>query len=204
MQKADLNSSLMSTVKAVLSLCAPLLMLTCTVLFAQSNAVSALCYETKPTERVGYDLLMVRIAHYESGKYVTVNPQTGEVTATSAVSDNTTKFTQTLGTNASFLFRSEALVNHYLALVPNNGSYKIAVVDSRTNKSLGGYSDTTIAYDNWVRVQSPTIRILDLLKIHIDGKDCYMAFEENGTQVEDPCNIADTDVRANIFIKTAN
>ena len=209
MQGANLLSLLIAIAKPFLSVHALLLMLIC----AQANAAPILnSYSENELA-----LLHIRLAHIESGKYVTVDPQTGRVSATSSVSNDATLFQQILGSSGSFLFMSAALPNHFLSISAMNESYYFSVTNPHngnessgsssssgsgsvdTSGSGGSDSLTNQVHDEWQRVKPHFI--YSHLKLKIDGKDCYLAFEEDGSPVSDPCNISETDPRASIVIR---
>lgn len=164
--------------------------------------------EAAPTKRDLGDIsiLQVRMIHYESGKYVTLDPNTGRVSATSSARNDNTLFTQYTGTGGSLRFVSAALENHFLSIVKEGNSTYYSVVQPSTENSgqsgqssgsgsgeAGSSTENTVQiYTDWIAEK--IINVHSTLKIKIDGQYCYLAFDwYTGQPVSDPCSITDSD-----------
>lgn len=159
------------------------------------------------------NVLKVFILHHDSGRYITVDPDTGKVTATSSVRGDTTQFRP----SASSRYESviPALNDHFLSIIKEENSTYYAVHNSEISDQISsGISSgletasgsgsidlemepTKLVFSKW---QEQILNsVTSVLKI--EGQECYLAFEDTGEPVSDPCNISPLDSRAAISIR---
>ena len=154
-----------------------------------------------------------RLLHHDSGRFITIDPSTALVTATSSVYDDTTLFKPFHGSPSIVQYESviPALYDHHLSLVKEGNSTYFAVHNPESSGSSGNSSGIESAsgsgsgdmrpksfFYKWQKVELNTSH--NLLKVIVDGQDCYLAFEETGEPVSDPCSISESDTRAAINI----
>ena len=157
------------------------------------------------------DVLKVLILHHDSGRYITVDPDTRKVAATSSVRGDTTRFRLFTVSSASVQFESviPALDDHYLSIIKEGNSTYYAVHNSESSDQNGiasglgtasGSGSGDLKVEIFSKWQEQTINsVTSVLKI--EGLECYLAFEETGEPVSDPCNISPLDSRAAVSIR---
>ena len=185
-----------------------------------TNAILLLHVEAAPiNRRAAPQVVRVRFIHYESGKYITVDPSTGNVAASTSKRDDTTLFMQYSGPSASLQFMSVALEDRFLSLTirgKNSTHYGVnypqtessgqsgsssgsgSTSDSGSAETGASLEDEVLQVYNW-QAESPD-DVYSTLKTTADGRSCYLAFEITGEPVSDPCSISRHDSRAAISI----
>ena len=168
--------------------------------------------DAAPLVNVQSSVLTVRIVHAEAANFITVDVNTGNVSATSSIRDNTTAFE----TNSPNQYSSVALPKHYLSMIREENS-TVTYFGVRKNQesensgesgsssgsgtgSTGGSGEVKneTVYNIWEEERIGYV--YRTLKITIDGKDCYLAFEDTGKPVSDPCSISPYDDRTLFYI----
>ena len=162
----------------------------------------------------------VRLLSFESGQFVTINPNTGSVTASSADTDATTLFVEETGRPSHLQrFKSNAL-DQYLSIVKDETSARYAVTalqieSSGQSGSSSGSSDDSASGSgvSEPEMDSSSVEIFQNWGVEIlngpfstvripvaDNVNCYLAFEYTGEPVADPCSISPDDPRAAISL----
>lgn len=175
------------------------------ILFHQSAAAPV------PTNRV-------RILSLNTGLYVHLKAggvayaNAGDLTA-----DHSTHFFFAFTSDGGITLRNEQTENNYLTLYEDGESGIIAhPQDDQISSGSGDIpntleqaTDTTssIQHTSWVYGSEPSLGMFaNVLSVqHSSGKKCYLAFEEDGTLVADPCNIPDTELyKAEVMLNAVN
>ena len=161
----------------------------------------------------------VRLLSYESGRYVTIDSNTGSISASSSNIDATTLFVEETGRPPhSQRFKSDAL-DQYLSIIKDETSsahYAVTALQTESsgqsgsssgsddNASGSGVSEPTSSdsveiFQNWIvdTINGP----FSTVRIPVgDNVNCYLAFEYTGEPVADPCSISPDDTRAAISL----
>ena len=161
----------------------------------------------------------VRLLHFDSGRYITVDPNTGSVAASSPATDDTTLFLEEVGPSRSRRFKSAILLDQYLSITKNDTSAHYALTALQTESSgqsgsssgsggsangqSGGEMGSSAAetFQNWqIDLLSP---LYSAIRIPVsDNVNCYLAFDEfTGEPVADPCSIRPGNIRSAISIE---
>ncbi len=163
----------------------------------------------------------VRLLSYESGQFITIDPKTGSVTASSSDTDATTLFMEETGRPSHLQrFKSNAL-DQYLSIVKEATSARFAVAPLRldssgqSGSSSGSSQDDSASGSGVSELEMDSLSVetfqnwrveilkgaFSTIKIPIDeNTNCYLAFEYTGEPVADPCSISPDDVRAAISL----
>lgn len=170
---------------------------------------------TAPILNADVNVLKVLILHHDSGRYITVDPDTGKVAATSSVRGDTTRFRPFTGSSASLRFESAVPVlnDYFLSIIKEGNSTYYAVhnsessdrISSGNSSGLGTASGsgsvdiapTKLIFSKWE--EKILNSVTSILKIA--GMECYLAFEDTGEPVSDPCSISPLDSRVAISIR---
>ena len=162
----------------------------------------------------------VRLLHF-SGQYITVDPNTGSVTASSSTTDDTTLFFEEDGPSRSRRFRSAVLLDRYLSLVKNDTSAHYAltalqtVSSGQSGSSRGSEGSTSGSGASEREMESSSVATFHNWQINLlsslysairisvsDNVNCYLAFDEfTGEPVADPCSILPNDKLAHFTIE---
>lgn len=158
-------------------------------------------------------VLKVLILHHESGRYITVDPDTGKVAATSSVRGDTTRFRTFRRSSASVRFESviPVLNDHFLSIIKEGNATYYAVHNSESPDQISSGLETASGSGSVGLEMEPTKLIFSkwqeqilnsvTIVLKIEGQECYLAFEETGEPVSDPCNISPLDSRAALSIR---
>ena len=163
----------------------------------------------------------VRLLSYESAQFITIDPKTGSVTASSSDTDATTLFIEETARPSHLQrFKSKTL-DQYLSIIKDSMSARIAVAPLRIessgqsgsssgsnqddNESGSGVSELEMDSSSVEIFQNWRVEILNgpysAVRIPVDeNMNCYLAFEYTGEPVADPCSISPDDPRAAISL----
>ena len=147
---------------------------------------------------------------------MTIDLNTGSVTASSSNTDDATLFVEETGQPShSQRFKSNAL-NQYLSIVKDETSAHYAVTalqidssgqsgsssgsdDNASGSGVSEHSSSAEIFQNW-RVETLN-GPFSIIRIPVaDNVNCYLAFEYTGEPVADPCSISPDDARAAISV----
>ena len=163
----------------------------------------------------------VRLLSYESAQFITIDPKTGSVTASSSDTDATTLFIEETARPSHLQRFKSKTQDQYLSIIKDSMSARIAVAPLRIessgqsgspsgsnqddNESGSGVSELEMDSSSVEIFQNWRVEILNgpysTVRIPVDeNMNCYLAFEYTGEPVADPCSISPDDPRAAISL----
>lgn len=163
----------------------------------------------------------VRLLSYESAQFITIDPKTGSVTASSSDTDATTLFIEETARPSHLQRFKSKTQEQYLSIIKDSMSARIAVAPLRIESSgQSGSSSGSNQDDNEsgsgvseLEMDSSSVEIFQNWRVEIlngpystvrmpvdENMNCYLAFEYTGEPVADPCSISPDDPRAAISL----
>lgn len=128
----------------------------------------------------------VRLLSAHTGLYVQSLPDLS-ANAGDLMDDQSTKFVVEFSSDGRLRFRRFSDRSQFLSLQEREDSGVVTYTESEEINGGSGLSPLLISHTEFEYHYEPTVFSTVLRVRHSNGRYCYLAFEENGNLVKDPC-----------------